>query len=78
MKLVSRSSNKEEGKTHKGKIPPSNEGAYKTIAKAAKNGMTRHLPPLNIFSAYLCVRFFSSIFLPSQLAPDVVFEVDSG
>jgi len=41
MKFVSRSSNKEEGKTHKGKIPPSNEGAYKTIAKAAKNGMTR-------------------------------------
>ena len=39
--FVSRSSNKEEGKTHKGKIPPSNEGAYKTIAKAAKNGMTR-------------------------------------
>jgi hypothetical protein len=38
---VSRSSNKEEGRTHKGKIPPSNEGAYKTIAKAAKNGMTR-------------------------------------
>ena len=42
MTLVSRSSKKEEGKTHKGKIPPSNEGAYKTIAKAAKNGMTRH------------------------------------
>jgi hypothetical protein len=41
---VSRSSNKEEGKTHKGKIPPSNEGAYNTIAKAAKNGMTRHYP----------------------------------
>jgi hypothetical protein len=38
-----RSSNKEEGKTHKGKIPPAIEGAYKTIAKVVKNGMTRHV-----------------------------------
>ena len=65
---MSRSSIKEEGKTHKGKIPPSNEGAYKTIAKAAKNGMTRHagrvvLPP----------RPSSSVLLPPLNAGDGAF-----